>query len=320
MSTDSTTLPIEALAMIAGAGLSPAHITPLPGGYSATLWRVDDIARAPTAVLKRAASSSARITAERAALDYITRHAPRELREHAPRVLAADHSHEVRALLLSWVGDVTAPATCTLEDALEAGTASPEALERFGETLARLHDLEVPSGSSLKLSDDPLTLPERLRAMQRRALEQLHKRRAREEIEGIERILAAANNANDTLAARLEGTNHVEAYPGRLIHRDLRAANIMLAERGARFAGIIDFERAAASDPAWDFVKLDAWVLSRWPEASAPILSGYRRVRALPDQDKIDTFALHEALTTLGFFAGRHDGYTREALERIEAS
>ena len=87
--------------MIAGAGLSPAHITPLPGGYSATLWRVDDIARAPTAVLKRAASSSARITAERAALDYITRHAPRELREHAPRVLAADHSHEVRALLLS---------------------------------------------------------------------------------------------------------------------------------------------------------------------------------------------------------------------------
>jgi aminoglycoside phosphotransferase (APT) family kinase protein len=318
MTTDTHDPNASTLAMIAGAGLCPARISSISGGYSANLWRVDGHDGHPVAVLKRAASSSARVTAERAALDHITRHAPEALRAHTPRVLAANTSHHTRALLLSWVGDHTAQQTCTLEDALSQHTATPEALERFGETLAKLHAIEIPEGSSLKLSDDPLSLPSRLRAMQQRALEQLEKRHTREPINDFERIFASARAADRELARRLDPeAHHIEDYPGRLIHRDLRAANIMLAQNGTRFAGIIDFERAAASDPAWDFVKLDAWIFSRWPEASAPILAGYTRILPLPPDERIETFALHEALTTLGFFAGRHDDYTKEALARI---
>ena len=84
MTTDTHDPNASTLAMIAGAGLCPARISSISGGYSANLWRVDGHDGHPVAVLKRAASSSARVTAERAALDHITRHAPEALRAHTP--------------------------------------------------------------------------------------------------------------------------------------------------------------------------------------------------------------------------------------------
>ena len=205
---------------------------------------------------------------------------------------------------------------------MEAGEDVAESLERFGHILASFHAMKVPKGSPLKLSDDPLPLPARLRAMQQRTIDQFERRHKRSPFPDYQKLRSALEVADDALKARLCDTpGHIEDYPGRLIHRDLRAANVLLtgAPSARSFAGVVDFERAAASDPAWDFVKLRAWIFAQWPRAEARILKGYQQVRPLPDEDRITTFTLHEALTTIGFFAGRNEGYTREAVRQIEA-
>jgi len=66
-----------------------------------------------------------------------------------------------------------------------------------------------------------------------------------------------------------------------LVHNDLYLANT-LAEAGA-FAGLLDFEYARVWDPTSDFVKLTLLVFDTHSAARAAFLSGYRRVRPLPE-------------------------------------
>lgn len=106
------------------------------------------------------------------------------------------------------------------------------------------------------------------------------------------------------LLRRLRGTPHVRAafqaarsawHGGRLVHGDLRWANVLLDRRGdRRRVWIVDWELACLGDPAWDVGSAIADVVSagvQWcPPASEapwhavrPFLAAYRRTSGLGD-------------------------------------
>ena len=58
-----------------------------------------------------------------------------------------------------------------------------------------------------------------------------------------------------------------------LTHWDVWLANTLL--RAGAFAGLLDWDSAAFSDPLVDFVKLEVWVFERHPEAQRPFLESY---------------------------------------------
>lgn len=302
----------SSLLLVQRAGRCPARLKPLPGGFSAHLLHVHTPHSDSHAVLKRAATSRARILAERAALLHLS--ALRDIHAHIPRVLASDDAHCARAMLLSWVGEQR--STRTLEEALSAGEPADSALKALGAFLARMHQVGVPADSGVKSSDDPLSLPERLLAMATGSVQALERRSAREGSGGGLEELDLLKRACEALSQRLV-EHALPERPARMVHRDLRPANILVHHHPVRFAGVVDFERAAATHPAWDFVKLEWWLFERWPHTRAQLLAGYTGVRPLPDPQHITTFALHESLTMLAYFCGRHKGYVEQARERL---
>lgn len=88
-----------------------------------------------------------------------------------------------------------------------------------------------------------------------------------------------------------------------ITHWDVWLANTLVHE-GA-FAGLIDWDSAAFSDPVVDFVKLEVWVFERRPETRAPFLQGYwAELRRSPDfEQRLDVYRGLEYLTHLYFFA-----------------
>jgi aminoglycoside phosphotransferase (APT) family kinase protein len=94
-----------------------------------------------------------------------------------------------------------------------------------------------------------------------------------------------------------------------LTHWDMWLANTLVS--AGTFAGLLDWDSAAFSDPLVDFVKLEVWVFERHPEIQRPFLASYwSAARRPPDaEQRLDLYRGLEYLTHTYFFAdwgGQH--------------
>lgn len=269
-------------------------LRPHSGGHSAQLYTVHtDPSQPPYAVLKLPQGKSTKALPEAAALRALA-HDP-----HTPDLLHTHH--DPPALLLSWLHPGAGAWDPAPEDAPIA--------RALGTWLRHLHDLRPPPGD-LKLSDDPMPLPERLLAQLTHARKRARRRARRDPWPQAEADLARLDRAHTSLSE-----HPPTPTPRALIHRDLRPANVCVTSEG--FVGVVDFERAACAPPAWDFVKLRWWLLDLHPTLQAPFHEGYG---PSPPEDDIRAFALFEAATMLAYFAGRHDVYPGECRRQLDAS
>jgi aminoglycoside phosphotransferase (APT) family kinase protein len=297
-STPQNDLLERARAMARAAGLDPAALAAAPGGHSASLFRVLDHDGHPTAAVKLLARGAARARAEAAAL-RASAHLP------TPDLLHADFTAPA-ALVLSWLHPRAQPADAWLPD------ASPGARARFARDLgAALRDLHATAVTTtdVKLSDDPLPLHERLLAQLDRAASRLARRA---DTAQLTRDLDLVRLAQSTLPADLERA--LAGAPRRLIHRDLRPANLIVGDDA--FVGLVDLERAAAGPPAWDAVKLTWWLTDLHPDLHDPLWAAYGDP---PPPARVHPLMLFEAATLLAVFAGKHEVYPGEARRQLEA-
>ena len=276
------------------AGVPDDHtLRPHPGGHSARLYTVHaDTSSPPHAVLKLPQGKSTKALPEAAALRALAND------PHTPNLLHT--SHDPPGLAMTWLHPKARAWEPTPED--------PDIARALGSWLRDLHKLRPPPGD-IKLSDDPLPLPERLLTQLTSAHKRASRRAAREPWPEADADLARIARAHDHLTAHPPSPS-----PRALIHRDLRPANICVTDAG--FAGVVDFERAACAPPAWDFVKLRWWLLDLHPTLEAPFHEGYG---SPPPEDDIRAFALFEAATMLAYFAGQHDVYPGECRRQLDA-
>lgn len=278
----------------------------LDEGFTANLWTVHvDPACGPVAVVKAVPANSTRLVAEAAALKYLARGGSPG---RVPKVLGAWGSGSERALVLEWL----ARDARSFEEALVGGQDLSGAAREFGGWLARLHGVHVEPGHGVKLSEDPVPWVERAQKQVERAVSRWTKRRGGD-AEVSTRALV--ERARERFASALGG---YVARPSRMVHRDLRAANL-ITDAGGGFVGVVDFERSAATDPAWDMVKLEWWLFDAWPELRGPAREGYEEVAAWPEDDAIELFGLLEALTLFCVFDGKHPIYPVEAIEQMRS-
>lgn len=71
------------------------------------------------------------------------------------------------------------------------------------------------------------------------------------------------------------GLARVPEIPPRLVHRDLHADNVLLAE--GRFAGLVDLDIVREWDCPWDFATRIDGACDYW-KCRAPFMAGYRGV------------------------------------------
>ena len=298
----------EALWALCGAAnmgpIEALQIVALKGDHSAQVWRVERDGQA-IAAIKRAHHNPNKVRAEAAAL----RAAIPTLGATIPHVLAVDVRHEVRAMALSWI-----PPGQTLQTHRER--ASAQTIEALGRWVATCHEIVIARPGDVKLSGDPMPRSQRLVTQASREIA-TWRRRADPKNQAYQRD-------SETLAsalAWLEGaiaqhTPEIDA-PARLIHRDLRAANVIVDEAG-NFEGVVDFERACCGDPAWDLVKLRWWLLGAGPAWWGEVLwRGYGGVRALPDARHVAIYEVVEAIGQLCYFWGRHGVYPQQMRDQL---
>ena len=197
-----------------------------------------------------------------------------------------------RTLLLSWVPGAVAPDT-------NAPRAADWA-QSCGKLVATLHQIDA-SGTQLRLASDPLPLDQRMLRQCNSACQKLANLQTRE----------LALQATSRLAQILPDLPFIQ----RVIHRDLRDVNFAWNSVGQP-VGLVDFEHAAASDPAWDFAKIKLWLTPSADEFGA-FQEGYTQVRPLPDADKIQAFGVHESVTMLGFFEKRQPEYVEASIRYL---
>ena len=294
----------QARAVAQAAGLSAEMIlAPLHQGLSADLWTIREPgADAPLAIIKLPRTRGrSRTVAEAAALGWAHRHGLRQI----PDVL--HQSDDPPGLVLRWLH----PRARPLE---EIPAPPPELGAALGRWLAALHRVEVTAASGVKRCDDPLSWPERLSKSLDTSLARAHKLQRRGAL--ADQDLALVQRAHRWWHGRC-AVLELPERPARLVHRDLRPANIVCDEAG-QFRGVVDLERAAAGDPAWDFVKLRWWVLDRFPSLEAPLLAAYTGPPPAPA--RLQLYAVHEALGLLAGFGGGHPRYGRGAREVLRAA
>lgn len=201
---------------------------------------------------------------------------------HAPRLLAASDCGS--AIVLEAIDGVPLDPS---ED--------PTMLESLGRIVAALHTLKVSESSGMKRSTDPLNLVDRVVHTARRDA-------ARAEGELDEALAWLIDHRPDDVRERF------------FVHRDLRTANVLV---GMRRIALVDFERACAADPAWDWVKLRWWCLDEYtaPGAAERFRRGYEERAAVPAPSNIRWFTMAEAIGLAARFGGN---YRREALLQIQ--
>ena len=223
--------------------------------------------------------------------------------DHAPRLLGKREGH----LVLSFIPHTEAALT-------------PSVAASLGQWLATAHAMTPPASCQMKLLHDPLPLPSRLVKTLDRALRRARKKSLARSPDRLELVQRAA--------ARIE---HLLSLPSilehlaqkRIVHRDLNRANLLVTRQGgdrdrAKIA-LIDFERAAATAPAWDFVKLRWWLFDMKEESSALLSSfidAYTDGLDLPPTPAVELFYLFEAATLLCYFGEAHH-YTAPALAML---
>ncbi len=253
-------------------------MTRVDWGLSADLWRVGG--ESPIGVIKQNRGFASLVTNELAALQML-----HERGFPAPRVLGQTES----AFAMEWMGAGEGPAEF-----------SEPWLEPMADLVATLHSIDAQH-APLKLAGDPLPLAERLDKIATKALKKL---------DGTPHF--------DLAQSRLETLrwDELAPFPKQMTHRDLRAPNFVLGTDGLPI-GLLDFEHAAATDPAWDFAKLMDWTL---PASSVePFLACYARHRAAPNTQRINAFRCFEAITQLSYFHDRNAAYRDHAVEILES-
>ncbi len=278
------------------------------GGVSAQVEALyGDVSAPPAVACKRPLGASTRVIAEAAVLRWMARAGVARV----PRCLFVRERGPDAALLMTWC--LGAPLDAWMPH------ASPDAQARLardlGDWLGRAHSCEVASDSGVKLAADPVAWGERLQRQLGRAMRQWD-RRASAQAEAAYGALVRARAVE--LAAMLGQPERWPVRPRALVHRDLRPANVLVCE-GGQLGAVIDFERACAGDPAWDFVKLGWWVWARWPQLERPMLAAYAAHRAPPEPHEVRLYALFEALTMLGYFIDRREDYPAQAWAVLKA-
>jgi aminoglycoside phosphotransferase (APT) family kinase protein len=298
-----------AVALARSAGWRDASLRPLHEGLSADLWTIHSRGSAsPAAVVKLHRGFRTGVIAEAAAL----RHARRCGLCGVPEVLAQSE----RGLVLRWLH----PRARRLDRLLDESPGAHEPIgAQLGRWLAALHATHVPPGE-VKYSTDPLAFSERLQAQFARLVERATKRRRRGEF--VDEDLELLERSRARFVAHADRLASLDPRPGWMMHRDLRAENMVgvpESEERARLAGVVDFERAGAGDPAWDFVKLKWWLFDRYPELEAPVRTAYRENHIAPDPERVCMYAALEAAGLLAYFAGRHAHYPQRARRQLRA-
>ena len=276
---------------------------PVGGGHSSTLVRLDLPGGEPVAVVKLCDGVATKVLAESAALELLAAQGFAA----APRVWGSGTGTKAAGLVLSWLGGRGARTLDAARDAIDAATVGAA----LGQWLARLHEVRVPVGA-VRFSDDPLPWGRRVQHQAEQARRRLLRRS-----DLAPEVVALSVVALDSVVADAE-VWLTEPRPGRLIHRDLRGANIVLDGDGG-FAGVVDFERAGAGDPAWDFAKLRWWVLDAHPGLEAPLTAAYRAVRPVPCEERRRLYRRFEAATMVAWFGAGHPVYLRECVAQLRA-
>lgn len=296
------------------AGLS-GELRPLDRGLSSDLFTVHpDLNLPPAAVVKLQRGFAGKVWAEAGALEFLESRSA----EGVPRVLLSEPKHDPPALILSWVGgesvrsvDLDALPTDQLADKRERFAHA------FGTWLANLHNLTVPRPEvdelQVKMSSDPLSLTDRLLTQAENALKRFERDFGDHEAD----LLALLERALAWLETHTPSLLSSDA-PRRMIHRDLRAPNV-LVDADHQFCGVVDFEHAAAAHPAWDFAKLSWWWFDRRPALEAPFRTGYESKRAWPDREVRRLFRIFEATTFIAYFWQRHPVYPGQARLQLTA-
>ena len=259
----------------------------------------------PCVALKRVQGRSTKLVAEAQALSFLNhRDFP-----HVPTLLAQARDH----LVVSWLGQ----DTLTLDAWYPTATAPERAAlgRALGQWIAGLHCLHVPP-CGVKLSDDPMPWHARLSKHIGRARGRVQRAHVRGLLNQEEAQVAL------DAAQRLERWASAARWPTRpraMIHRDLRPPNILADATTRAFVGVVDFERAAAGDPAWDFAKLHWWCLMPYPDLREPFERAYGALKGLPDANDVAHYKAFEALGMVAYFAGRAQDYPAFALVQLRA-
>lgn len=316
MTADRQPADLAALATLAGYPDAPLSLVAHSG--SADLWRpcLPDGSLAPV-VIKCPRGLSTKIRAEADALAALNELA----HPGVPALIAADR--DAGGLVMSWLH----PACTTLDQWL-ATQPDPADVARVARQLgawcASLHALHIAPGP-IKLSADPLPWADRLIVMAQDAIDALTKRARRDP--ALQPALARCIHERDLLRAALNAAisdphDPLGPRPARMLHRDLRPPNILVAPGAGGqldLCGVVDWERAGAGDPAWDLVKLGWWCFEPHPALEAPFWQGYTALSPAPSAARIDLYRRFEALGLLATFAGKHPDYPDEATRRLDA-
>jgi aminoglycoside phosphotransferase (APT) family kinase protein len=267
------------------AGLERRPIRPASGGLSSDGWVVGD---PPVAFAKHRPLQPHRVRPEVAALQHLERNGFGQ----APRVLGVSSC---------WTAFVaTAVGGVGLDQLDRAGEARP--LASLGRAVATLHELVVDEGSQMKRSTDPLDLGDRVICT------------------ATSDLAHAGIDATDSVAsavAWLRERRPANLIDGRFVHRDLRAANVRVIDD--EVSGLLDFDRACAGDPAWDWVKVRWWSLgtAKRPDALEEFSRGYAEIGTIPDAGKVRWFAMAEAVGLATRFTGNYRSQARRQIAAL---
>lgn len=253
----------------------------------------------PIAILKSSPTNPSRLLPEQHALTTIEELGIGD----TPTLLGACTGHVV----LSYVPHRSPATSCLTIDLAGA----------IGRWLARAHAAIPPPSSRMKLLHDPLPLPQRLERILAKATRRAFKRTLADAPRQRQLVQDAATRFEQLLTLP-----HVVSHllQKRVVHRDLNPENILIRDDPDHAIAVIDFERAAATAPAWDFAKLCWWVFDALPDRDHLLracLDAYGENLEPPPSHCIELFQLFEATTLLCYF--ETPCYVRPAERILEA-
>lgn len=218
-----------------------------------------------------------------------------------PNILDAYDDGEQFGFLLSFIEGM--PAT---------GVVDKDMAYQFGENLARLHEIQLPSfGDVMEGGDTP---SERIGWMD--VIEE-HLTLWIKETDGFleDHFHATCIDFFQECLKRLPA-----AKDPRLCHYDYRPGNILVHEK--QVVGIIDFESSRGGSPALDFTKMKTRVWDVYKGTEKSFLEGYRQIRVLPDlESELPFYEYYHAFGGIAWCLRRGETesqFMRDNLEQVK--
>ncbi|MFN8492334.1 MAG: aminoglycoside phosphotransferase family protein [Caldilineaceae bacterium] len=246
------------------AGAEPIlAVERIPRAYNYEVWRVDTITGHYTLKIAHADMEPARIVNVMAALRLAT-----DAGVPCPRLLAYAPDTQIgRAVLVhEWIaGDDAETVWSHMSRDEQARFAFA-----FGRAIAAMHSVTGPSFSE----DAALTRP--MVSWHAGLYDYLN-----EHAVGMRQLhllpLATLETLVDYLRQAITGLS--PTIRPALTHWDLWLANTIVD--AGRFVGVIDWDSAAFSDPVADFVRLEVWLFTPYPESRTPFWAGYSEMQSI---------------------------------------